>query len=122
MQVISNLIANAIYAMPERGTLSISVEDIDSPNGCGVLLTVKDTGVGIPAEQLPRIFEAFFTTRSTIGTGIGLFVAKQFVEGHGGKISVESSIDPSSHGTKMSIFLPVENPYVKSQESDSGSF
>jgi PAS domain S-box-containing protein len=116
MQVISNLIANAIYAMPEGGTLSISVEDVDSPNGSGVVLTVKDSGVGISAEQLPRIFDAFFTTRSTIGTGIGLFVAKQFVESHRGKISVESSTDPASHGTKMSIFLPVENPYFESQE------
>jgi PAS domain S-box-containing protein len=122
MQVISNLIANAIYAMPGGGTLSISIEDIDSPDGSGVVLTVKDSGVGIPAEQLPRIFEAFFTTRSTIGTGIGLFVAKQFVEGHRGKISVESSTDPTSHGTRMSIFLPLENPHVGSNESHGGSF
>ena len=122
MQVISNLIANAIYAMPAGGTLSISVQDLDSPNGSGVVLTVKDTGIGIPAEQLPRIFEAFFTTRSTIGTGIGLFVAKQFVEGHRGKISVESSTDPVSHGTKMSIFLPLENPSFGSQESTAVHF
>lgn len=112
MQVISNLVANAIYAMPEGGILSISARDIDSPNGPGVLLMVKDNGVGIPAEQLPRIFDAFFTTRSTIGTGIGLFVAKQFVEGHRGKIYVESSVDPASHGTTMSIFLPLENPLL----------
>ena len=122
MQVISNLIANAIYAMPGGGTLSISVEDVDSPNGSGVVLTVKDNGVGISVEQLPRIFEAFFTTRSTIGTGIGLFVAKQFVEGHRGKISVESSTDPASHGTRMSIFLPLENPHLGRQESGSGLF
>jgi PAS domain S-box-containing protein len=121
MQVISNLLANAIYAMPTGGTLSISVGDIDSPTGSGVLLTVKDTGVGIPAEQLPRIFEAFFTTRISIGTGIGLFVAKQFVEGHGGKIYVESSTDPASHGTKMSIFLPLENPQARNEEF-GGSF
>jgi PAS domain S-box-containing protein len=124
-QVISNLIANAIYAMPTGGTLSISVqdvEDLDSPNGSGVVLTVKDNGVGIPAEQLPRIFDAFFTTRGTIGTGIGLFVAKQFVEGHGGKIYVESSTDPASHGTKMSIFLPLENPHFGDQESDTDLF
>jgi PAS domain S-box-containing protein len=125
IQVISNLIANAIYAMPDGGTLSISVEDVedlDSPNGSGVVLTVKDNGVGIPAEQLPRIFDAFFTTRGTIGTGIGLFVAKQFVEGHGGKIYVESSTDPASHGTRMSIFLPLENPQFGDLESDSDSF
>jgi signal transduction histidine kinase len=122
MQVISNLIANAIYAMPEGGTLSISVEDVEglgSPNGSGVVLTVEDNGVGIPAEQLPRIFDAFFTTRGTIGTGIGLFVAKQFVEGHGGKIYVESSTDPSTHGTRMSIFLPLEIPHVGDQEANS---
>jgi PAS domain S-box-containing protein len=109
VQVISNLIANAIYAMPSGGTLSISVEDFDSPDGSDVVLTIKDTGVGIPSEQMPRIFEAFFTTRSAIGTGIGLFVAKQFIEGHRGKISVESSTSLDSHGTKMSIFLPVDN-------------
>jgi PAS domain S-box-containing protein len=123
-QVISNLIANAIYAMPKGGILSISVEDVEDldSHGSGVVLTVKDSGVGIPAEQMPRIFEAFFTTRSTIGTGIGLFVAKQFVEGHGGKIYVESSTSPASHGTKMSIFLPLENPYFGDQESDSDLF
>src|SRR5882757_362238 len=125
MQVISNLIANAIYAMPAGGTLTISVEDVkdlDLPNGCGVVLTVKDSGVGISDEQLPRIFDAFFTTRGAIGTGIGLFVAKQFVEGHGGKICVESSTDPATHGTKMSIVLPLENPHPGSQKSDNDFF
>jgi len=109
MQVISNLIANAIYAMPSGGTLSVSVVDVDRADASGVQLTVRDNGTGIAAEQLPRIFDAFFTTRSAIGTGIGLFVAKQFVEGHGGKICVESSTDPESHGTAMSVFLPLEN-------------
>jgi len=116
MQVISNLIANAIYAMPSGGKLSVSVEDVDGANGSGVRLTVGDNGVGIAAEQLPRIFEAFFTTRSEIGTGIGLFVAKQFVEGHGGKIRVDSSTDPESHGTTMSIFLPLDNDQVESKK------
>jgi PAS domain S-box-containing protein len=121
MQVISNLIANAIYAMPSGGTLWVSVQDSESPNAPGVVLSVTDNGVGIPAEQLPRIFDAFFTTRSTIGTGIGLFVAKQFVEGHRGRISVESRTDATSHGTKMSIFLPLENPDTRRRESDSNS-
>ena len=113
MQVISNLIANAIYAMPSGGTLSLAVADVDTAEGSGVQLTVGDNGVGIAADQLPRVFEAFFTTRSTIGTGIGLFVAKQFVEGHGGKICVDSSTNPESHGTSMSIFLPLENTHVE---------
>jgi signal transduction histidine kinase len=109
MQVISNLLANSIYAMPTGGTLSLSLQDTDSPSGPGITLTVQDTGTGIPAEQLPRIFEAFYTTRSTIGTGIGLFIARQFIEGHGGQITATSSTDPASHGTRMSLFLPAEN-------------
>ena len=72
---------------------------------------VQDTGVGIPRENLERVFEAFFTTRSTIGTGIGLFVAKQFVEGHGGSIRVESSTAWENHGTTLEIFLPVHTSH-----------
>jgi signal transduction histidine kinase len=121
MQVISNLIANAIYAMPSGGTLRVSVQDSDSLNDAGVVLSVTDNGVGIPAEQLPRIFDAFFTTRSTIGTGIGLFVAKQFVEGHRGNITVESSTDSVSHGTTMSMFLPVGDSFA-SEKSDNNPF
>ena len=109
MQVISNLLSNSIYAMPTGGTLSLSLQDTDSASGPGVTLSVEDTGSGIAAEQLPRIFEAFYTTRGTIGTGIGLFIARQFIEGHGGQITATSSTDPASHGTRMSLFLPAEN-------------
>jgi PAS domain S-box-containing protein len=110
MQVISNLIANSIYAMPTGGVLSISVEDaIDSPDG--ILLTVQDDGVGIAPDALPRVFEAFFTTRSTVGTGIGLFVAKQFVEGHGGQIEIQSRDDRERHGTAVRVFLPTFTAY-----------
>ena len=56
----------------------------------------EDNGVGISNQQLPKIFDAFFSTRVGVGTGIGLFVAKQFVIGHGGKIDVESTVDPAS--------------------------
>jgi PAS domain S-box-containing protein len=109
MQVLSNLITNAIYAMPSGGTLSIAVRRV-APDG-GVVLSVEDTGTGIPAEQLPHIFDAFYTTRS-VGTGIGLFVAKQFIEGHGGKIEVESRTGSHSHGTRMSILLPLQSQYA----------
>lgn len=108
MQVLSNLLANSIYAMPAGGRLLISTDDEDRPEGHGVVLTVADTGTGIQPEHLPRIFEAFFTTRGSIGTGIGLFVARQFVEGHGGSITVGTSVDPEGHGTAMKIFLPLE--------------
>jgi PAS domain S-box-containing protein len=111
MQVISNLITNAIYAMPSGGVLSIVVRRTGSP-GDGVVLSIEDSGVGIVPERLPRIFDAFYTTRATIGTGIGLFVAKQFIEGHGGRIDVESDTGTSSHGTRMSIFLPLQTQYA----------
>jgi PAS domain S-box-containing protein len=110
MQVISNLIANSIHAMPTGGVLSISVEDTKG-SPAGILLTVQDDGVGIAPEHLPKVFDAFFTTRSAIGTGIGLFVAKQFVEGHGGRIEIESSNDEEEHGTTIRIFLPMATVY-----------
>ncbi len=111
MQVISNLIANAIYAMRSGGTLSIITEDIEMAGDSGILLTIADTGVGIPEAYLGRIFDAFFTTRASIGTGIGLFVAKQFVEGHGGAMGVESSTEAASHGTRMTVFLPMSRTH-----------
>jgi signal transduction histidine kinase len=110
MQVISNLIANSIYAMPNGGRLIVTTEDTNQPEA-GTLLVVSDDGVGIAPGDLPKVFEAFFTTRSTIGTGIGLFVAKQFVEGHGGHIGVTSQIGPENHGTQIRIFVPLNTPY-----------
>jgi PAS domain S-box-containing protein len=111
MQVISNLIANSIYAMPNGGTLSVSVREAVNADG-GIVLTIEDDGVGIPTDILPRVFDAFFTTRTTVGTGIGLFVAKQFVEGHGGQIKIESNTDPESHGTTVRVFLPLHTAYA----------
>ncbi len=110
MQVISNLIANSIYAMPNDGTLLISVNDASGAED-GVVLTVGDNGVGIGPKDLLRVFDAFFTTRTTVGTGIGLFVAKQFVEGHGGQISIESDSESKKHGTTVRVFLPLHTAY-----------
>jgi PAS domain S-box-containing protein len=110
MQVISNLVVNAIYAMPTGGTLSVSVCDTQTPAE-GVALTVTDTGVGIASDILPKVFDAFFTTRATVGTGIGLFVAKQFVEGHGGQISIDSVVEPERRGTQVRVFLPARTQY-----------
>jgi len=110
MQVISNLLANSIYAMAEGGILSIAVEDMADPAD-GIMLTIQDDGAGIAAIDLPRVFEAFFTTRSTVGTGIGLYIAKQFVEGHGGRIEIESRTGSADHGTTVRIYLPVATAY-----------
>jgi PAS domain S-box-containing protein len=111
MQVISNLISNAIYATSSGGAISIAVQPCASPR-VGVELVIHDTGVGISAEQLPHIFDAFYTTRGTFGTGIGLFVSRQLIESHGGRIEVESHTGTASHGTKMSIFLPLHSQYA----------
>ena len=122
MQVISNLISNSIYAMQRGGVLSVSVKDAATTPGKiapaipdqiapavrdEIVLTIQDNGVGIPADVLPKVFDAFFTTRNTVGTGIGLFVARQFVEGHGGRVELESSVDAKNHGTVVRIYLPV---------------
>ncbi|HXC62148.1 MAG TPA: ATP-binding protein, partial [Nitrospiria bacterium] len=61
-------------------------------------------------------FEAFFTTRSTVGTGIGLFVAKQFIEGHGGRIEIESRQSAEDHGTTVRVLLPLSTTYDPSPE------
>jgi PAS domain S-box-containing protein len=115
MQMISNLIMNSIYAMQAGGVLSILVEDAaESPDG--IVLTIQDNGVGIAEADLPRVFEAFFTTRNTVGTGIGLFVAKQFVEGHGGQIEIESRQNREDHGTTVRVFLPMSTSYDSSAE------
>ncbi len=115
MQMVSNLMMNSIYAMQKGGVLSISVEDaVGSPDG--VILTIQDNGVGIAESDLPRVFEAFFTTGNTVGTGIGLFIANQFVEGHGGRIEIESRQDGEDHGTRVRVFLPISTTYDSSGE------
>ena len=110
MQVISNLIVNSIYAMPTGGHLSVVSEDTDEPVS-GTVLMISDDGAGIAPRDLPKVFDAFFTTRSTVGTGIGLFVAKEFIEGHGGQISIRSQNDAECHGTTVRIFVPLHTPY-----------
>jgi len=76
---------------------------------------VADDGVGIAPEVLPKVFDAFFTTRYTVGTGIGLFIARQFVEGHGGTIRIESSNQAEHHGTVLRVFLPAHTAYEVSE-------
>lgn len=86
-QVWTNLITNGLQAMPKGGTLGIRVRR----EGDVALITISDTGTGIPAEILPRIFDPFFTTKKKgEGTGMGLQIVRQIIEGYGGAISVES--------------------------------
>jgi len=110
LQVFSNVIANAIDAMSRGGRLQLCTRSVVRVQGEGVEVTLNDTGAGIPEQQLERIFEPFFTTKGEIGTGVGLWVARQLVNKRGGEIRVTSSTDPEHHGTEVAIFLPFEVP------------
>ncbi len=99
-RALTNVIENALHAMPGNGSLTVVV---DRANEAEVQIRVTDTGVGMDADALARIFEPYFSTRA-IGTGLGLTIAKRNVEANGGTIAVESK--PGS-GTTVSILLPV---------------
>jgi len=106
IQIFSNLIANAIDAMPNGGVLHLSVRIVISSAGGGIQTVIRDSGTGIQSEHLDRIFEPFFTTKGDLGTGIGLWVTKQLVEKRGGQISVTSNTAPGKSGTLVSLFVP----------------
>ncbi len=113
-QVLLNLCVNARDAMPDGGTLSVTVENtISSPlkNVIApqpmVKITVRDTGCGISAEVRDRIFDPFFTTKEVgKGSGLGLSTTHSIIKGHGGFIEVSSQ---PGKGTKFELFLPATN-------------
>jgi len=99
-QVLLNLLTNALHAVNSEGIITIAMEDF----GDSQAITVSDTGQGIPRENLDKIFEPFFSTKSPgQGTGLGLFVSRGIVEKLGGTIEVASKI---GQGTRFSIRLP----------------
>lgn len=110
LQVLSNIVANSIHSMPRGGTLTVCTQIAERPEGMGVETTLRDTGTGIRPEQLDRVFEPFFTTKGEVGTGIGLWVARQVVTKRGGDISLTSSTQHGASGTQVTIFLPFETP------------
>jgi len=100
-QVLVNLVVNAIQAMPDGGTLTITTERGDGI----VVLTVEDTGVGMSADVLSKVFVPFFTTKAVgEGTGLGLSVVHGIVTAHGGRIEVESK---PGLGTRFRVLLPI---------------
>ena len=101
-QVLINLIVNAIQAMPNGGALLIKTKDHQIDTQTGVLITISDTGVGMPAAVLTQIFDPFFTTKKAEGTGLGLSITQKLVSRSGGKIWAESR---ENHGTTFYIFL-----------------
>ena len=108
-QVLNNLVGNATDAVTTTGgrLLLRSREGTDWRTGrAGLWLTVADTGPGMSAETKKRAFEAFYTTKGIGGTGLGLWISRDIVGRHQGRIVFRSSKQPGSSGTVMSIFLP----------------
>ena len=104
-QVFANLIRNAVEAMQAKGSLQIRGKKESDGR---VLITVKDSGPGVPASIQERIFEPFFTTKGVNGTGLGLWVTQGIVQKHGGVITVASPPNGGVSGAEFTILLPKE--------------
>jgi signal transduction histidine kinase len=106
-RMLLNLLDNAVKYTPEGGAISI---DLESQDG-NARIVVTDTGIGIPAEDQPRIFDRFFRvdkarSRALGGAGLGLSIARWIVEGHGGILSVESA---PGQGSAFRVELPLDS-------------
>jgi two-component system NtrC family sensor kinase len=109
-QVFINILLNAIEAMPQGGTLTISSEIEDDL----AVIEFTDTGIGIPEENLPKIFDPFFTTKKQgKGTGLGLSVSYGIIERHRGKLQVKSQM---SRGTTFTVKLPTKEKIFETEE------
>ena len=102
-RALLNFVANALEAMPSGGTLTFASRRA----GPEVELIVADTGVGIPEELQPRLFEPFFTHGKPRGLGLGMSIARKIVEEHGGEVRLESR---PGEGTRVTLRMPVEPP------------
>jgi PAS domain S-box-containing protein len=105
-QLVSNIISNAIDAVPINGTLKIEASPVKLVDGESIRLKVEDDGPGIAPENLKRIFEPFFTTKKDVGTGLGLWVCKEIAERHGGTVIAESNSGNGSKGATFTVLLP----------------
>ena len=107
-QAFSNLVANALDAVPDGGDLMLRVSrGRDWRTGMpGVTVTVADSGLGIEPQHRKRIFEPFFTTKRDTGTGLGLWLTREIVLRHSGRIRFRTNSRPGRSGTTISIFLP----------------
>jgi signal transduction histidine kinase len=109
-QVVTNLVDNAINYTP-NGTITISAHERDTD----VLVEVIDTGIGIPPEDISRLFEDFYRASNTEskGTGLGLSISRRIIEAHGGRIWAESPCSGTNSGSKFSFTLPKISRTIK---------
>jgi signal transduction histidine kinase len=108
-QLISNLVSNSADAVGNNGTIKLKIQPADGSSVPGVLFIIEDDGDGISPEHQTRIFEPFFTTKKDVGTGLGLWVAKEIVTRHGGTIDVSSPATLNERGAIFTVFLPNES-------------
>ena len=115
IQVLQNLVSNAIKFTPQGGRVLVSAHRCDD----SIALRITDTGCGIPKQDLSRIFEQFYRVtrpgREIKGTGLGLAIVNRIVAGHGGRIDVESEVDK---GTTFSVVLPIRSSADPQKPSD----
>jgi signal transduction histidine kinase len=97
-RAVLNLVQNALDAMPQGGTLTLA----GAATATHARLQVRDTGSGIPPDQLPQIFELLYTTKAE-GTGLGLYIVQEIVAAHGGQVTVDSQV---GQGTTFTLTLP----------------
>jgi len=122
-QVISNLIINANQAMPEGGTIEVKAENIivgkeqilPLQDGKYIKISIKDQGIGIPKEHLPKIFDPYFTTKQK-GSGLGLASTYSIIKKHDGYITVESGVGV---GTTFHIYLPASEEKITISERET---
>jgi PAS domain S-box-containing protein len=117
-QVFSNLVLNSIEAISTPGSnIFIRVkQSADGQGREGIRVTVADNGCGIPAENMAHIFEPFFSTKDSKGTGLGLWVSQGIVQKHQGKLRLRSSTDEAHHGTCCSVFLPFATREISAED------
>ena len=104
-QVFANLIGNAIDAVSHNGKITLTLTPARYQGMPGFEIAVKDNGTGIDPQIIDKIFQPFFTTKKSVGTGLGLWVCREIVEKHGGRIGVSSNRDHGA-GSVFSVFLP----------------
>ncbi len=119
-QLVANLLSNSIDAVGAVGKIRIRVSAATSWNGSnkeGVRLTIADSGPGIPPQARSKLFEPFFTTKRDVGTGLGLWICRNIVEKHHGRIRVKTSTAPGRSWTAFTVFLPLSSQSLAAEET-----
>ena len=123
-QVVSNLFLNALEACPPEGKICVRLypsREWGNSRKPGVRIVIADNGTGIPPNDRPRLFEAFFTTKGERGTGLGLWVSQGIVARHNGFVRFRSSVRPQHSGTVFSVFLPLSETAPSTSVREAGS-